>query len=187
LTKLTRIIGALAIVAASFGVTLKLLDYWGSQSDTTVSPSTAGTPAQTTPPKPTQTTPPKNVAFAFSINGQPPNWNPETADTTTEIAKDGLIISSRAAANANELGTNDIATAPNEKYVINYDIAVTQGSVALGVLDTTFGKWISVKPISPQPDSLHFTATSNHVQIILVNAGPPPTTAKVARLILARE
>jgi hypothetical protein len=179
LRKLARIIGPLAIVAASFGVTLKLLDYWDSQSDTTASPSTSSTPAHAIPPK--------NVAFAFSINGQPPNWSPETADTTTEIAKDGLIISSRAAANANELVTSDIATALNEKYVISYDIAVTQGSVALGVLDTTFGKWISVKPVSPQPDSFHFTATSNHVQIILVNAGSPPTTVKVARLILARE
>jgi hypothetical protein len=179
LRKLTRIIGVLAIVAASFGVTLKLLDYWGSQSDTTVSPSTAGTPAQTIPPK--------NVAFAFSIDGQSPNWNPETADTTTEIAKDGLIIRSRSAANANELGTSAIATVPNERYVISYDIAVTQGSVALGVLDTTFDKWILVQGISPHPDSLHFTATSNHVQIMLVNSGPPPTTVKVARLILARE
>jgi hypothetical protein len=179
LRKLARIIGALAIVAASFGVTLKLLDYWGSQSDPTVPPSTVGTPAQTTPPK--------NVAFAFSIDSQPPNWNPETADTTTEIAKDGVIVRSGSAANVNELGTSAIATVPNERYIISYDIAVTQGSVALGVLDTTFNKWISVHAIGPQPDSLHFTATSNHVQIVLVNAGPPPTTVKVARLTLARE
>jgi hypothetical protein len=179
LRKLARIIGALAIVAASFGVTLKLLDYWDSQADPTVSSPAAGTPAQTAPPK--------NVAFAFSINGQPPNWSPENADTTTEIAKDGVIVSSRSAANANELGTGAIVTVPNERYVISYDIAVTQGSVALGVLDTTFDKWITVHGISTHTDNLHFTATSNHVQIVLINAGPPPTTVKVARLILARE
>lgn len=177
--KLTRIIGALAIVAVSFGVTLKLLDYWDSQSDPAISPSTAGTPAQAIPTK--------NVAFALSIDSQPPNWSPENADTTTEIAKDGLIVRSRSAANANELGTSAIATVPNARYVISYDISVMQGSVALGVLDTSFDKWITVQGISTHPDSLHFTATSNHVQIMLVNAGSPPTTVKVARLILARE
>jgi hypothetical protein len=171
--------GALAIVAASFGVTLKLLDKGGSQSDSTVSPPVASTPAQTILPG--------NVAFIFSTDTQSPSWTLETSDTTTEMAKDGLVIRSRAAVNANEFGTQEIETVPNKRYVISYDIAVTQGSVVLGILDAGRDKWITVQNISPHPDSLQFTATSNSVQIMLVNAGPPPTTVKIARLILARE
>jgi hypothetical protein len=174
--------GALAVVLGSFTLTLRLLYYWDPRSVPPPQQSLAN------PDNKSGSTAAQNaVLFTVSSGSNRQNWSVVTKATTTQIDKAGIIVNSRVFENQYELMTNEISTVPDQTYVVQYDIQVTEGAIALGVLDALGNKWITVQPVTQRKGSFPFRAPTRLTEIVIMNAGQPPTTATVAELLVRKE
>jgi hypothetical protein len=190
---LVRILGGVTVVAVSFIGTLDILNYWRNNPGPTLSGPTDNQAEQGNFPtnvagnSPPSNTGLRNIAFALSLDAQSPNWDQATADTTTTTTKEGLLVTSHIPTSGYELTSAKILTAPNVTYVIGYDINVTRGTVAVGVLDISREqKWIMQHPVSQQQDSFQFSAASDSTKIVIFNGGSSPTIATIAKLVVSQ-
>jgi hypothetical protein len=120
--------------------------------------------------------------FDFSVSGPKPNWQVMSTETLAQIVDDGVLIKSRVGPNQNEVITDRITTVPGKTYIVDFGVAVTEGSGALGILDPARDQWVSVHQIDRRQDSIGFTATTTSIQLVLVNAGQGPNTLTLTKL-----
>jgi hypothetical protein len=170
------------IVLSSFFITLSILDYrdrLASNGTEQAAGNVSGGQGQSKTIK--------HIVFNLSLSDSTPNWQVATNETTTQITGEGLLVKSRVSANQNELTTDKIVTEPERTYIVHFAIAVTKGSIALGILDVARDRWILVHPIDRREDSFRFAASANLTQLVIVNAGSGPNTLTVTRLVVEWE
>ena len=161
---LLKFICGIGVIAASFWITLIALDYWqfGQQS-------------------------PQGPLTIFDLDTARPNWmliSPST--TSVSVTGKGISLESSMPTNEYQWQTNPIGTQTNTSYTVFYEIEVTKGRLALGVLDFVNDKWITTKDISARSDTIAFTATSTEIRVILFGSSQPPTAATLSSLTIVR-
>lgn len=183
--------GAVVIVVLAFLVTLGALNYWGSgtapTSSTPSSETSSAVPSTPSAPPPSSSTGEATRVYSLSIDSGAPNWTKVSAQTTTQTSNGALVVTSDAPANAYELATDAITTTPSKSYVVEYDINVSDGTIAIGALDVTHDKWIVVHPVTTQHDSFQFSATSDVTKIVITKNSTPQTNATIANLAVTQQ
>ncbi len=170
------------VVLSSFFVTLFVLDYRDRVQSFGAQGAAGNVPAEQA-----QSTTAKNVIFNLSISDSNPNWRVANDQTAAHVIPEGLAVTSRVPVSQNELTTDTIVTASRRNYLVQFDIAVTQGSTALGVLDVSHQKWITVYHVDRRDDSFRFTASTDAIVLVIVNASPGANALTVRKLALALE
>jgi hypothetical protein len=163
---LFKFVCGIGVIAASFWITSVALDYWrfGQQSSQASGPLTI-----------------------FAMDTARPNWmliSPST--TTVSVAGKGISLESSMPTNEYQWQTNPIRTQKNTSYTVSYEIEVTKGKMAIGVLDFINDKWITTKDISARSDTIAFTASSTDIRVILYGSSQPPTAATLSSLTIVR-
>jgi hypothetical protein len=163
---LLKLIFGIGVVAASFWITSMALDYWqfGQQFPQVSGPQTI-----------------------FSLDTVRPNWmliSPST--TTVSVTGKGISLESNMPTNEYQWQTNPIRTQTNISYNVSYEIEVTKGRVAIGVLDILNDKWITTKDISARSDTVAFTAPLTEIRVVLYGSSQPPTAATLSSLTIVR-
>lgn len=116
-----------------------------------------------------------------------PNWMIVGTDNSAQIVGQKLIVKSSSAMNANEWTTDPFVTIPNNVYFVRYNLKVSEGSIALGVLDTVSDKWVVVKVINEPDGILWFTAPTNKMQLLIAKNSTAPTAVTIERLEVVNE
>ena len=159
-----KFIFGIGVIAMSFWVTSKALDYWqyGQQS-----PQVSG---------------PRAI---FTLDKARPNWMVVSPSTTSvNVTSKGISLESNMPTNEYQWQTNPIGTRANTGYTVSYEIEATTGRLAIGVLDVLNDKWITTKDIGDRSDAIAFTAPSAQIRVILFGNGPPPTAATISSLTI---
>ena len=116
-----------------------------------------------------------------------PNWmliSPST--TTVSVTGKGISLELNMPTNEYQWQTIPIRTQANTSYNVSYEIEVTKGRLAIGVLDFINDKWITTKDINARSDTIAFTATLTNIRVILYGNSQPPTAATLSSLTIVR-
>jgi hypothetical protein len=171
--RLLKFIGAVAVVLASFWITLLAMDYWDSRPTVRSGPPTQ--PARM---------PPSKLSQVFAVSHTPPNWYATDTKTKTSITGTRIVVESSAPVGQYQWQTQPIPTQVNAEYALSYQIAVTGGRLAIGVEDAA-GKWIVTKPIEQPHETIVFKAPTPTVRINVYGASPPPTVATISSVSIS--
>jgi hypothetical protein len=161
---LLKVSFGIGVVAASFWITSMVLDFWrfGQQS-----PQASG---------------PQSI---FALDMARPNWTViSPSATTATITPKGISLESTMPTNEYQWQTNYILVQTNTSYVVSYEVEITKGRVAIGVLDVSNNKWITTKDIGTRSDTIAFTAPSPQIRVILFGTSQPPTAATLSSLTI---
>ena len=167
------IIGGISVVAASFWITLLVLDYWEPRRDVRT-----GAPSQ--PPRPQASR--SKIVFVLNPADRAGWAEVDARKTKASISSKGISLESIAAIYESQWTTDLIAAQTNTDYTVLYEIEVTRGKLAVGVMDATNDKWITVKEIDKRSDTIAFKAPSARMRLVLFAASPPPTVAMLSSL-----
>jgi hypothetical protein len=116
-------------------------------------------------------------------------WSKGDANTTVSVQGSGLELFSGVSRYLYQIVSSPIEVIPGTEYSVDYDIELTSGLMAVGVLDAVANAWIVQHPLGRDAEArstISFTAPANTVHLIVSNNNPEParSSAWVKRLAM---
>lgn len=173
-----RFVGAFAVVAVSFWITLQVIDNWS----TTPAPERAAAERKATPASSARTRAPIFTLVTTATNS---NWAAAGPQTKLQVTGDGISLVSTAQKNFWLLQSTEVPVQKGANYLVSYDITVTEGAIAVGILNDRTGLWIVTKTIAGKKDTIAFNAPSDQIRVVLLSTESSPCEALVSSLTIS--
>jgi len=125
------------------------------------------------------------VIFSMRVDNSSRNWHAATSDTKVAVSGDRILINSSAPPGHYEVIFGPFTTKSGARYKVSYDVASTNGGLAIAMQSNTPPATVIRTKLVTQPrEAFTFKAISEITQLELINSSQLPTTATVNSVVV---